>query len=174
MSFPLQRAALQALWSLAICLASAGPARSAGDSSAPAFDPQLGSTFAAVSAHARGLLEKASCGRIFEEFRDSRSGLPLSERLSESGLSAADYFASLTFRDGTGTPLCSSAGIQAHTTIGGSTVFICPAQLIALNRRDWLAASATLVHEALHTLGLGENPPLPSEITRKIVARCGW
>ena len=174
MSFLLQRAALRGLWAMAFWLAGASPALCADDKVRPVFDPRLGSAFVGVSGHARKLLEKASCGKVFEEFRDSRSGLPLSARLSESGTSAAEHFSSLRFRDGTGTALCRQANVQAHTTIGGSTVFVCPAQLFALAERDRLAASAILVHETLHTLGLGENPPLPSEITRRIVNECGW
>jgi hypothetical protein len=29
-----------------------------------------------------------------------------------------------------------------------------------------------VIHEALHTLGLGENPPTSTEITSRIAARC--
>ncbi len=32
---------------------------------------------------------------------------------------------------------------------------------------------ATLIHEILHTLGLGENPPSSREITARVLARCG-
>ena len=31
-----------------------------------------------------------------------------------------------------------------------------------------------VIHEMLHTLGLGENPPAPSEITRRVNDRCQW
>jgi hypothetical protein len=34
-------------------------------------------------------------------------------------------------------------------------------------------AEAVLIHEALHSLGLGENPPLSDYITERIQARCG-
>jgi len=30
-----------------------------------------------------------------------------------------------------------------------------------------------MIHEALHTLGLGENPPTSAEITERVLARCG-
>ena len=37
-----------------------------------------------------------------------------------------------------------------------------------------LALGAALVlHEALHTLGLQENPPLSTEITQRVLDRCG-
>ena len=31
---------------------------------------------------------------------------------------------------------------------------------------------AYLIHEALHSLGLGENPPSPKEITGRVLAMC--
>jgi hypothetical protein len=33
-------------------------------------------------------------------------------------------------------------------------------------------AEAILIHEILHTLGLGENPPSSAEITRQVWRRC--
>jgi hypothetical protein len=32
---------------------------------------------------------------------------------------------------------------------------------------------AAFIHEILHTLGLEENPPSSSQITRRVLARCG-
>jgi hypothetical protein len=34
-------------------------------------------------------------------------------------------------------------------------------------------AEIAVIHEALHTLGLGENPPDSLEITRRVAERCG-
>jgi hypothetical protein len=33
-------------------------------------------------------------------------------------------------------------------------------------------AQAIVIHEALHTLGLGENPPSSAEITARVLASC--
>jgi hypothetical protein len=30
-----------------------------------------------------------------------------------------------------------------------------------------------IIHEMMHTLGLGENPPTTFEITERVMARCG-
>jgi hypothetical protein len=30
-----------------------------------------------------------------------------------------------------------------------------------------------IIHEELHSLGLGENPPDSKEITQQVIARCG-
>ena len=32
--------------------------------------------------------------------------------------------------------------------------------------------AARFIHEMLHTLGLGENPPSPREITDRVLAAC--
>jgi hypothetical protein len=34
-------------------------------------------------------------------------------------------------------------------------------------------AEALVIHEMLHSLGLGENPPPSDEITARVRARCG-
>jgi hypothetical protein len=57
-------------------------------------------------------------------------------------------------------------------------VFVCPAEREARSRLARLEfqggslAEAMVIHEMLHTLGLGENPPTPFEITERIRARC--
>jgi hypothetical protein len=35
------------------------------------------------------------------------------------------------------------------------------------------AAAVLLIHELLHAIGLGENPPASEAITARVVARCG-
>jgi hypothetical protein len=34
-------------------------------------------------------------------------------------------------------------------------------------------AAALIIHEELHSLGLGEDPPTSKEITAKVIERCG-
>jgi hypothetical protein len=50
-----------------------------------------------------------------------------------------------------------------------------PAQALALLRffDDRAAAEIIVIHEFLHALGLGENPPTSDEITERVTARCG-
>jgi len=40
-------------------------------------------------------------------------------------------------------------------------------------RNDPAYAEMILIHELLHTLGLGENPPTSLEITARVTERCG-
>jgi len=39
-------------------------------------------------------------------------------------------------------------------------------------RHDPFLADVALIHESLHSLGLGENPPSSSEITSRVISRC--
>jgi hypothetical protein len=43
---------------------------------------------------------------------------------------------------------------------------------LTLDRNPHLAEFA-LIHEMLHTLGLGENPPTSLQITQQVKRRCG-
>jgi hypothetical protein len=40
-------------------------------------------------------------------------------------------------------------------------------------RRDPGLTAALIIHEELHSLGLGENPPSSQAITAQVIARCG-
>jgi hypothetical protein len=50
-------------------------------------------------------------------------------------------------------------------------VFVCKA-FAEFQLRQPGVAESMVIHEALHTLGLGENPPTPMEITNRIYGRC--
>jgi hypothetical protein len=40
-------------------------------------------------------------------------------------------------------------------------------------QRNRAQAEHAVIHEMLHTLGLGQDPPTPSEITRRVRRLCG-
>jgi hypothetical protein len=118
-------------------------------------------------------LSQASCVQVFSEFRDA-DGRTLSENLERLGVTGKEYFDRwLVFYDGSGRPSCSEGGRVAFTTPGSRAIFLCSPQLIETAHRDpgWIAA--LLIHEELHSLGLGENPPSSREITAQVIARCG-
>ena len=59
------------------------------------------------------------------------------------------------------------------TQPGSRAIFICSAwfrQAFELNPRK---VEAVIIHESLHSLGLGENPPRSQAITAQVMARCG-
>ena len=120
---------------------------------------------------ARGRLENQQCQRLFTDFHDA-SGRPLQDALDRTGRSGADHLGSLVFYDGGGQPRCRGTRTLAFTWTGSPVVFVCPQQFVAAARRDPLLADAALIHESLHSLGLGENPPTSSEITSRVISRC--
>jgi hypothetical protein len=81
-----------------------------------------------------------------------------------------DYLTVLFLRDGAETSLCRLPAVAAATVPGCRHVFVCGA---AFRRQGVGARENTLIHEMLHSLGLGENPPSPDEIAGRIVRRCG-
>ena len=58
------------------------------------------------------------------------------------------------------------------TTPGSKVVFVCGRQLERMARQDRGYLSVLVIHEVLHTLGLGENPPSSNTITIRVANRC--
>ena len=121
---------------------------------------------------ARGMLARKGCVRILEEFKDA-SGRPLRATLDELALTPAEYLERLFVYDGEGSGHCRKTHVLAMTTPGSRVVLVCGARFAAARRRDPRLTEVVLIHETLHTLGLGENPPTTGEITSRVFARCG-
>jgi hypothetical protein len=119
---------------------------------------------------ARGRLERPQCQRLFTDFQDA-SGRPLQDALDRTGRSGAEHLGTLLFYDGSSQPRCGGRTL-AFTWVGSQIVFVCTQQFVAAARRDPILADAALIHESLHSLGLGENPPTSSEITSRVISRC--
>jgi hypothetical protein len=67
-----------------------------------------------------------------------------------------------------------SVDVLAFTSPGSQVVYYCGDRFIRnLTRRGLSALATTIIHEELHSLGLGENPPSAEEIGRRVEARCG-
>lgn len=125
--------------------------------------------WAVLGAHRR--LQQPACRQLFAEFSDA-SGRTLQENLDAIGETGATYPALILFADGTGRPRCREREVFAFTTPGSRVVHICGRQLKDLADRSPVRAQAIVIHELLHTLGLGENPPSSTEITARVLARC--
>jgi hypothetical protein len=117
-------------------------------------------------------LEDPGCLRIFSEFRDA-SGAPLQDRLDALGVSAPDYLSLVHFADGSARRTCQRGGVMALTAPGSRVVYVCGRLFGEVEARRSSRAEIVVLHEALHTLGLGENPPDSFEITRRVGERCG-
>jgi hypothetical protein len=111
------------------------------------------------------------CARVFSEFKDG-SGRTLQERLDTLGRSPTDQLQAIYFYDGSNRQGCQPRGALAVTEPGSVVVHVCP-QFVRGQRQDPSDAPVTIIHELLHTLGLGENPPSSEAISRRVRARCG-
>jgi hypothetical protein len=120
---------------------------------------------------ARRRLEQPECQRLFSEFSDA-SGRPLQDALDALGQTGSGYLGLVVFADASARPHCNAGGSFAFTTPGSRVVYVCGAQLKDAVDQNLAKAEAVVIHEMLHSLGLGENPPTSSEITARVSARC--
>jgi hypothetical protein len=125
----------------------------------------------AVAGAARRL-ERPACRRVFTEFRDA-AGAPLQDRLDALGIGPADYLSLVVFADGSARRTCRRDDVLAVTAPGSRVVYVCGRVFNEAAARQASRAEIAVIHEALHTLGLGENPPDSLEITRRVAERCG-
>ena len=118
-------------------------------------------------ANARAQLADPSCRQVLSDFADG-SGRPLQGSLDALQQPPEEYLTMLFFYDGSGFRGCGQ-GIAATTIPGSRVVMICADQF---GKQRWPDGEVTLIHEMLHTLGLGENPPTSLEINRRVRMRC--
>jgi len=123
-----------------------------------------------VRGAARQLAEPA-CAAVLGDFVDA-SGRPLRERLDTLAVEPSDWTRQVLFYDGADETRCRrDARLLAFTAPGSHVVRVCRG-LVDLARVDPARAEAVVIHEVLHTLGLGEDPPPSLEITARVRSRC--
>jgi hypothetical protein len=115
-------------------------------------------------------LRTPECRQLLSDFSDGK-GRSLEENLAAFALPPDEFLAILPLLDGSERPLCQANQSQLLTTAGVPRVFVCKSFLKAVYQQRTMA-EVYLIHELLHTLGLGENPPSSQEITRTVVRRC--
>ena len=113
------------------------------------------------------LLGRPACAAVLGEFHD-RAGRPLVERVRALGVDVPDYLGLILFIDGTRDAPCTE-GTIGFTVVGTRVVRLCSTEL---KEEPVNYIAGALIHEMLHTLGLGENPPSTREITRRVLERC--
>ena len=127
-------------------------------------------TIAALEAASTRLAD-GDCSKIFTDFADG-NGRSLADRLSALAVDTRAYLKIVIFIDDTRHRLCGS-GVLALTVPGGRVVRVCTDELKRSHAVQPEYVVASIIHEILHTLGLGENPPSSREITARVLARCG-
>jgi hypothetical protein len=123
----------------------------------------------AIHGAARQLAD-VECQALLDEFNDA-AGRPLRAAVEAQGLVPEQYLARVFFYDAPA-PACSTSNL-AVTVPGNRAIFVCGARFVSQMKRDSSHAEAIVIHEWLHTLGLGENPPSSDYITARVRARCG-
>lgn len=116
-------------------------------------------------------LARPKCQTLFLEFEDDRR-VPLSARLRELETDPEGYLRMVLFLDGAQFATCQRHGVLAFTAQGSRVVYLCGRDFERAWRKDAREAQATIIHELLHSLGLGENPPSPRKITDRVQRLC--
>jgi len=157
---------------LAAALLSLGAGRSTPASSdrVRIRSPYAGSVTRAL-AGARHRLRHPACQRLFSEFQDA-DGRALGARLDDLGTTGEEFLSNLIFYDGSSGERCQAPTTLAYTVPGSRVVFVCVATFARNARHDPFLTEAALIHESLHSLGLGENPPTSAAITARVMSRC--
>jgi hypothetical protein len=112
-----------------------------------------------------------ACQAVFSDFQDA-AGRRLDGKLADLGVSPEAYLRLVVFMDGTDLPACERDATLAVTAPGSRVVFVCGRQFVRESSARSRHATAVAVHEALHSLGLAENPPTSAEITAQVLRRC--
>lgn len=132
----------------------------------------LEETLSKALLEAESKLASAACTQLFSDFRDA-GGRTLQESLDAVGRTGGDYLQWLVFFDGYGKRRCEERSTLASTSPTSRIVFLCAPQFLEKARSDPGLAATLIIHEELHSLGLGEDPPTSKQITAKVIERCG-
>jgi hypothetical protein len=142
--------------------------------------PDSGTARLALAAHryavaravrgAAAQLGEAGCQSLLDEFADA-TGRPLRSVLVAHGLAVSEYMSQVFFYDAPEWA-CRTTTL-AVTRPGNRAVFVCGARFQREMSRNSGHAEAIVIHEVLHSLGLGENPPSSDHITGRVRALCG-
>jgi hypothetical protein len=171
--------ALAASWAFACSvLWLSGAAMHAGPRAVPApagaahvasiDDGRVAAAVERATRGARRRLERQECAAVVDQFHTT-TGRPLSDVLAELEMTPTEALTRVMFRDGGASAACGGA-VAAFTGPGSRVVFVCGARFAEIDRGR---AELVVIHELLHTLGLGELPPRSSEIDRAVATSCG-
>lgn len=123
----------------------------------------------AVEGAARRLTDPR-CQEVLSDFVDAE-GRTLMAVFTALGKTPSQYVRIVWFVDGRDESRCKDTEIGAITKVGSRVIFLCP-HLFRLQPGS-KHNEILVIHELLHTLGLGENPPTSAQITQQITKRCG-
>jgi len=119
-------------------------------------------------------LKNPACRELLTDFVDV-NGRPLADSLAARGTDIAAAFAVLRFVDGESERPCRAlqSRTMAFTAPRARIIHVCAIRFKDLFVRNAPIAEIVVIHEFLHTIGLGENPPTTDAITAQVRRRCG-
>lgn len=115
--------------------------------------------------------ESERCRALLTDFT-TLSGESLAAVLGARGETPGQHLAGLLFLDGSPHPKCRTGAVAAYTAPRWRVVYVCGESFRRRLGHSPRAAEAVVIHETLHTLGLGENPPSARAIQDQVEARC--
>ena len=116
-------------------------------------------------------LADPGCQAVFSDFTES-SGRRLQDVLDDRGETGQGHLRRLFFYDGAEAGGCKVPGALAFTEPGSHVVYVCNQWFREAFATNPSKVEAVIIHESLHSLGLGENPPSSHEITARVMERC--
>jgi hypothetical protein len=124
-------------------------------------------------AGARQRLADPVCQQVLTDFRDG-SGNTLLANLQAMQKGAVEFLDLIWFLDASELRPCQRRpDLVAYTSPGQRVIYVCGRRFVhPIFRLDGPLAELLILHEFLHALGLGENPPTGDQITRQIAKRC--
>jgi hypothetical protein len=123
----------------------------------------------AVQGAARQL-QQPECEGLLDEFTDT-SNRSLRTVLDEEGLTVDALLSRVLFYDAEPVA-CRTTALAGMDAPGGRVIRVCGRRFQQTMDQSRDHAEAIVIHEMLHALGLGENPPTSDYITRRVKERC--
>jgi hypothetical protein len=133
------------------------------------MDPWAAAAVRRAMPRVRQRLADPDCRKVLSDFADAR-GSRLHTVLEARGLTPEDHLGKILFYDGSDLETCRTRKVLAVTSPGGHIVQVCGRRL---RRLPAAGVETVILHEMLHTLGLGEDPPTSAAITAQVAFRCG-
>ena len=119
---------------------------------------------------ALAMLASPDCPGVYSDFRRPDGRTPQDE-LERMGIGPEEFLESLVFTDGSREAVCREGRAVMTATPGRTLIYVCPG-FADFQLRSARKSAAVVIHESLHALGLGENPPSSGEITRRVERLC--
>ena len=110
------------------------------------------------------------CPDVYGDFRLANGSTP-GDELARLGIGPAEFLQRLLFVDGSRDRHCRRGRAVLTATPGSRVIRVCP-RFAEFQLRDANLSASLIIHESLHALGLGEDPPSGRDITQRIERRC--